>query len=71
MTSQTVSLLVAHVGRYGGRRRVGLVAEVVSQSGTGMPGDYYPLNPLYEYDPGTDRVEPRHHVTNPWGIGRF
>lgn len=71
MTSQTVSLLVAHIGRYGGRRRVGLVAEVVSQSGTGTAGDYYPLNPLYEYDARSDRIEQRHHVMGAWGIGRF
>jgi len=71
ITSPAVSLLVVHIGRYGGQRRVGVVAEVVMQSGAGHSGDLVPLNPLFGYNHATRRLEQLHHVVGAWGLGRY
>jgi Flp pilus assembly CpaF family ATPase len=71
LTSSAVPLIVAHIGSYGGRRRVGLIDEVLAQGASGQGGDRYPTNTLYAYDPRTDKVEKKYAVQGSWGLGRY
>ena len=71
LTSAAVPLIVAHIGNYGGRRRVGSIEEVLAQGATGQGGDRYPTNTLYAFDPRTSKIEKRYAVQGSWGLGRF
>lgn len=71
LTSAAVPLIVAHIGNYGGRRRVGSIEEVLAQGATGQGGDRYPTNTLFAFDPRTGKIEKRYAVQGSWGLGRF
>ena len=71
LTSAAVPLIVAHIGNYGGRRRVGSIEEVLAQGATGQGGDRYPTNTLFAFDPRAGKIEKRYAVQGSWGLGRF
>jgi pilus assembly protein CpaF len=70
IASATVPIIVCHIGRYGGRRRVGQIVEVQATSG-GQSGDKYPINILWNFDTRSGRVERVGNVNRPWGRGRY
>jgi Flp pilus assembly CpaF family ATPase len=69
IASSTVPIIVAHIGRYGGRRRVGQIVEVQVDT-AGQSGNKYPANILWAFDTRTDRLERVGNVGRPWGRGR-
>ncbi len=71
LTSSAVPLIVAHIGRYGGQRRVGVIEEVTVLGGGGQTGDKYTTNPLFVFNPGANQVQKAYPVQGEWGRGRF
>lgn len=71
MTSPAAPMIVCHIGRYGGARRVGQIEEVLQLGAAGQTGERYPLNTLYQYDPGQNATLKLYPVTSDWGRGRF
>jgi Flp pilus assembly CpaF family ATPase len=71
LTSSAVPLLVAHVGRYSGQRRVGAIEEVTVMGAGGAIGDRYTTNPLFVFNPQTNQVEKAYPVQGEWGRGRW
>jgi hypothetical protein len=71
LTSSAVPLLVAHIGRYGGQRRVGTIEEVTVMGAGGAIGDRYTTNPLFVFNPQRNQVEQAYPVQGEWGRGRF
>lgn len=71
LTSSAVPLIVVHIGRYGGQRRVGLIEEVTVMGGSGQTGDKYTTNPLFVYHAQTQQVQKAYPVQGEWGRGRF
>jgi pilus assembly protein CpaF len=71
IASGAVPLLVAHIGRYGGQRRVGRVEEVLPQGAGGASGDRYPAHTLIAYDAGAGTVRREGWVQGAWGRGRL
>ena len=71
LTSSAVPLLVAHIGRYGGKRVVGQIEEVTVMGAGGQTGDKYTTNPLFVYSPQTQQVQKAYPVQGEWGRGRF
>ena len=71
LTSKTVPLIVVHIGRYGGRRFVGAIEEVIASGANGATGDKYTTNDLFAYNPQTQQVQQTHPVQGDWGRGRF
>ncbi len=70
IASTTVSILVAHIGRYGGRRQVGRVEEVLAQGTSGLNGDRYPTHALFGFDEQSGRVMRVGWVQGAWGRGQ-
>jgi hypothetical protein len=71
LTSSAVPLLVAHIGRYGGKRVVGQIEEVTVMGAGGQTGDKYTTNPLFVYSSQTQQVQKAYPVQGEWGRGRF
>jgi pilus assembly protein CpaF len=71
LTSSAVPLIVAHIGRYGGQRRVGLIEEVTVMGAGGSIGDKYTTNPLFVFNSNTNGVQKAYPVQGDWGRGRF
>jgi pilus assembly protein CpaF len=71
LTSKTVPLIVVHIGRYGGRRLVGAVEEVIASGANGATGDRYTTNDLFVYNPQMQQIQQTHPVQGDWGRGRF
>jgi pilus assembly protein CpaF len=69
IASSTVPIIVAHVGRYGGKRRVGQIVEVQVDT-AGQSGNKYPVSILWSFDARTDRLEKVGNIGRPWGRGR-
>ncbi|MFO7169299.1 MAG: ATPase, T2SS/T4P/T4SS family [Chloroflexota bacterium] len=67
--ARAAPLIVAHVGRYGGRRRIGRVDEVLVQAGA-QAGAGFSLQPLFTFE--EDRgAYTRRGVQGLWGERRF
>ena len=71
LTSSAVPLIVAHIGRYGGKRCVGQIAEVTVMGAGGAMGDTYTTNPLFAVSPHTQQLQKAYPVQGEWGRGRF
>lgn len=72
ITSDAVSLIVVVIGQSPrGRRSVLAIEEVLRQGAQGQSGDIFPCNPLFSYDPISDRLLRSGHVNAPWGLGRL
>jgi Flp pilus assembly CpaF family ATPase len=71
LTSSAVPLLVVHIGRYGGQRRVGAIEEVTVLGAGGSIGDKYTTNPLFVFNPQANQVQKGYPVQGEWGRGRF
>lgn len=72
ITSESVSLIVVHIGRApNGRRSVLAVEEVLRQGGNAQSGDKFTCNPLFAYQPHPDRLERVGTVNSEWGRGRY
>ena len=71
MTSSAVPLIVCHIGRYGGQRRVGMIEEVTALGGGGQTGEKYTTNPLFVFNPQTNQVQKAYPVQGDWGRGRL
>jgi pilus assembly protein CpaF len=71
LTSSAVPLIVAHIGRYGGQRRVGQIEEVTVMGSGGQTGDKYTTNPLFLHNPQTNQVQRAYPVQGEWGRGKF
>jgi Flp pilus assembly CpaF family ATPase len=72
ITSDVVSLVVVQIGQTTrGRRTVVAIEEVLRQGGQGQSGDVFPTNPLFRYDPGSDRLVRVGNVDGAWGLGRL
>ena len=71
LTSSAVPLLVAHIGRYCGRRLVGQIEEVTAMGGGGQTGDKYTTSPLFSYSPQRGQLERTYPVQGDWGRGSF
>jgi pilus assembly protein CpaF len=71
LTSAAVPMIVAHIGNYGGQRRVGAIEEVLAQGASGQGGDRYPTNSLFAFEPRTGKIEKRYGVQGAWGLGLF
>jgi pilus assembly protein CpaF len=71
LTSSAVPLIVAHIGRYGGKRLVGQIEEVTVLGGSGQTGDKYTTNPLLVFNPATNQVQKAYPVQGEWGRGAF
>lgn len=72
ITSDSVSLLVAHVGQTPrGRRAVLAVEEVLRQGAQGRGGDLFPTNAIFAHDPAQDRLARVGNVNGAWGLGRL
>jgi Flp pilus assembly CpaF family ATPase len=71
MTSSAVPLIVCHIGRYGGQRRVGAIEEVTVLGGGGQTGDKYTTNPLFVFSPQTNQIQKAYPVQGAWGRGIF
>lgn len=69
LTSRAVPLVVVHIGRYGGRRLVGQIAEVVVMGQGGQVGEAYPTNPLFLFNAATGHLQPAYAVQGDWGRG--
>jgi Flp pilus assembly CpaF family ATPase len=70
IASGAAPLVVAHIGRYGGRRRVGRIEEALPQGAGGQNGDRYPAHTLFAYDPHADELRREGWVQAAWGQGR-
>jgi pilus assembly protein CpaF len=66
LTSKTIPLLVAHIGHYAGRRQLGEIVEVLV-GGQSKPGDPFPHQPIYRFQPQTQRVERVGSPQGAWG----
>lgn len=71
LTSSAMPLVVAHIGRYGGKRLVGQIEEVTVMGMGGVIGDKYTTNPLFVFNPTTNRVQKAYPVQGEWGRGTF
>jgi Flp pilus assembly CpaF family ATPase len=72
ITSDVVNIVVVQIGQTPrGRRAVLAVDEVLRQGGQGQSGDVFPTNPLFQYDPHTDRLARVGNVNGAWGLGRL
>ena len=71
LTSSAVPLIVAHIGRYGGQRRVGQIEEVTVMGAGGSIGDKYTTNPLFAFNPQANQVQRAYPVQGAWGRGLF
>jgi pilus assembly protein CpaF len=71
LTSSAVPLIVAHIGRVGGQRRVGAIEEVTVMGAGGSIGDKYTTNPLFVFNPQTNQVQKAYPVQGEWGRGKF
>ncbi len=70
MTSPAVPLVVCHIGRYGGRRMVGAIDDVEMLSANGNVGSRYTTNPLFEFDPRSNKLVHRFGIKGAWGLGK-
>ena len=71
LTSSAMPLIVAHIGRYGGKRLVGQIEEVTVMGAGGAIGDKYTTNPLFVFNPTTNQVQKAYPVQGEWGRGTF
>lgn len=71
LTSSAAPLIVAHIGRYGGRRLVGSIEEVTVMGASGTTGDKYTTNPLYMFNQQSNQIQRAYPVQGDWGRGRF
>jgi Flp pilus assembly CpaF family ATPase len=71
LTSSAVPLIVAHIGRYGGQRRVGAIEEVTVMGAGGAIGDKYTTNPLFVFNAQANQVQKAYPVQGDWGRGKF
>ena len=71
LTSSAMPLVVAHIGRYGGKRLVGQIEEVTVMGAGGAIGDKYTTNPLFVFNPMTNQVQKAYPVQGEWGRGTF
>jgi len=71
MTSPAAPMLVCHIGRYNGKRRLGMIEEVLQLGAAGHTGERYPLNTVFQFDPARNAVVQTYPVTGEWGRGRF
>jgi Flp pilus assembly CpaF family ATPase len=71
LTSSAMPLIVAHIGRYGGKRVVGQIEEVTMMGAGGAIGDKYTTNPLFVFNPTTNQVQKAYPVQGEWGRGTF
>jgi pilus assembly protein CpaF len=71
MTSNAAPIVVCHIGRYRGKRMVGMVAEVSPMGASGHAGDRFVANPLFAFNPQLARLEKVSLVTGRWGLGRY
>jgi Flp pilus assembly CpaF family ATPase len=71
IASGSVPLIVAHIGRYGGRRQVGRIEEVLPLGAGGQSGDRYPTHTLLAYDDHTGQVRRNGWVQGEWGRGQL
>lgn len=72
ITSDAVNLIVVQIGTTPqGRRSVLAVEEVLRAGAQGQGGDNFPTNPLFQYDPYSDRLVQVSNVNATWGLGRF
>lgn len=72
ITSDSVNLIVVHVGvTPRGRRSVLAIEEVSRMGAQGQGGDTFPTNPLFHYDPQQDRLLRVGNVNGMWGLGRI
>jgi pilus assembly protein CpaF len=69
MTSSAVPLVVAHIGRYNSRRRVGAIGEVIPSGASGAAGEKYTINDLFSFDAMTNQVRRVQPVHGAWGRG--
>lgn len=72
ITSDSVSLIVLHIGMLPtGRRSVLAIEEVLRQGAQGQSGDRFPTNALFHYDRARDCLARVGNVTAAWGVGRY
>ena len=71
LTSSAVPLIVAHIGRYGGKRLIGAIEEVTVLGAGGASGDKYTTNPLFVYHTATQQIQKAYPVQGDWGRGRY
>jgi pilus assembly protein CpaF len=71
LTSSAVPLIVAHIGRVGGQRRVGAIEEVTVMGAGGAIGDKYTTNPLFVFNAQANQVQKAYPVQGDWGRGKF
>ena len=71
LTSSAVPLIVAHIGRYNGQRRVGAIEEVTVMGAGGAIGDKYTTNPLFVFNLQSNQVQKAYPVQGEWGRGKF
>jgi len=71
LSSSAVPLIVAHIGRYGGRRRVGAIGEVRPSNAASAAGTPYVINELFLFAPHANQVLRAHHVQSDWGAGEL
>lgn len=68
MTSPALQLVVAHIGRYGGQRRVGVIEEVIT-AGRGITGDRFTTNRIFAFDEAANAWTIPFRVQSAWGCG--
>jgi Flp pilus assembly CpaF family ATPase len=72
ITSDSVNLIVVHIGRTAqGRRAVLAVEEVLRQGAQGQSGDHFPTNVLFRHDVYSDSLQRIGYVQADWGHGRL
>jgi len=71
LTSSAMPLIVAHIGRYGGKRLLGQIEEVTVMGAGGSIGDKYTTNPLFVFNPTTNQMQKAYPVQGEWGRGTF
>ncbi|NJM08042.1 CpaF family protein [Candidatus Gracilibacteria bacterium] len=72
ITSDSVNLIVVHIGRTAqGRRAVLAIEEVLRQGAQGQSGDHFPTNVLFRHDTYSDSLQRIGYVQAEWGHGRM
>jgi Flp pilus assembly CpaF family ATPase len=69
MTSSAVPLVVVHIGRYNGLRRVGAIGEVIPSGASGAAGEKYTVNDLFTFITSTNQLRRAQPVHGSWGRG--
>jgi Flp pilus assembly CpaF family ATPase len=72
ITSDSVNLIVVHIGRTPqGHRAVLAIDEVLRQGAQGQSGDHFPTNGLFRHDSYSDSLQRIGYVQANWGHGRL